>query len=107
MQTPTQSLRSVLKAYMSSNCSDNRDRIFGLQALVIPSERIPVDYSVSWTELCFNVARALLRNNGDSNDAPMDTFRGSDSIVLSLIRETGSGESLKEQIDALYWAFSV
>ena len=50
---------AVLERYFACECSDPRDKIFGLQSLIPTEERMKIDYSLSWTELSLRVLSDL------------------------------------------------
>jgi hypothetical protein len=45
------SLQGVLRRYSQGECSDPRDKIFGLQAISIKKDRVKVDYGMSTVDL--------------------------------------------------------
>jgi hypothetical protein len=56
------SLEKVLLTYCRTECSDSRDRVFGLQALIAPHERISVDYTKSPATLVREAMVIFLRS---------------------------------------------
>lgn len=52
-------LEEALRTFISCECSDPREKIFGLQACVEERYRIEVDYNLSMEELILRVARLL------------------------------------------------
>lgn len=55
-------LLTVLGEHWKSECADERDRIFGVQALVTPEQRIAIDYTKDMNYIMHEVARtAILR----------------------------------------------
>jgi hypothetical protein len=58
------SLRQALDYYAERNCSEPRDRIFGLQACVRPESRITVDYTKTASTLLHEVAQKLRFGGG-------------------------------------------
>ena len=65
------SLGSVLNSYFTSECSELRDKIFGLQALVVPSQRMAIDYTRSYDDICLEVLRTLIASEESNDRAPM------------------------------------
>jgi hypothetical protein len=53
----TTDLWDVLDTYSGNACKDPRDRIYGLQSLVPTKERIPIDHSISFEQLLYNIIR--------------------------------------------------
>ena len=51
---------AVLKAHGACECTDPRDKIFGLQALLRPHCRIAVDYSKSFRRIILEITRKLV-----------------------------------------------
>jgi hypothetical protein len=57
---PPDGLLSALLSYGRNQCSDIRDKIFGLQAIVVPDERISIDYSKPFGQLLREVMERWL-----------------------------------------------
>lgn len=57
-----QSLLSVLQKYGERECADSRDHLFGLQALVVEKQRLPVDYSITLETLLLRAVQIIALN---------------------------------------------
>lgn len=53
-------LVQALRSFASGGCADRRDKLFGLQAMVLPEERIPADYSMPVGMVLYEVHRRLV-----------------------------------------------
>lgn len=53
-------LLHVLQMYGQGECSDARDKLIGLQALVVESQRLQIDYSLSLEELVLQAVRIII-----------------------------------------------
>lgn len=54
------SLAWVLSSYCENECSDRRDEVYGLQALVQHGQRVPVDYSLTTHQLAFRAISIMI-----------------------------------------------
>jgi hypothetical protein len=54
-------LQTVLEVFSHKSCKDPRDKIFGLQALVKPAQRMPVNYAMSFETLLCTLLKFLCR----------------------------------------------
>lgn len=54
------SLQPLLQMYAVCECADPRDKIFALQALVEPSQRVQIDYSMGMSTLSNKVLRIVI-----------------------------------------------
>lgn len=53
-------LWAAIAAFHDRSCEDNRDMIFGLQGIVVPAERVPIDYAIHPIDLYMNTVHLLL-----------------------------------------------
>lgn len=53
-------LEEILYRHCRSQCTDPRDKIYGLQTLVAPSQRIAIDYSVTFEATVLAALRVML-----------------------------------------------
>jgi hypothetical protein len=56
----------VLEQYYSSNCSDPRDKFYGLQSLVEPRQRITIDYALNDDQVAIEALKSILRKTPES-----------------------------------------
>ena len=109
------SLAGVLLQFCDGNCSDPRDTVFGLQALIEPSQRIAIDYSMELSELAPKVLIEVTKRlsdelvetpwsfliDGDLSVKELgDKFEQVAKLVQSMHLHPASGK-------ALYWAYLV
>ncbi|KAF2123029.1 heterokaryon incompatibility protein-domain-containing protein [Lophiotrema nucula] len=92
---PTGSLRTVLDTFGDRGCDDPRDKIFGLQSLVTPKERIAVDYGLSREEL---YSLVMKRHQVDTELARQLT-KGIDRNLMSLLDLMDDGSVEYDQSD--------
>jgi hypothetical protein len=59
--TAMSTLANVLYSLCKGECQDPRDKVFGLQALVIPEDRVEIDYSASMLDVFLAVAHKALQ----------------------------------------------
>jgi hypothetical protein len=81
--TPGEPLGDILYHHCWNHCSDLRDKVFGLQALVRYGERIPIDYSNSLGEVLRQTFAALV-------------MRGEETDRLCSISEGLTGSALPD-----------
>ena len=82
---PTESLRTVINTFGDRGCDDVRDKIFGLQSLVAPKERIAVDYGLSPQELFSLVMGRLHEDTGIERQLAKGSFARSLMSLLNLM----------------------
>lgn len=58
----SQGLLQALSRYAECECTDPRDKVFGLQAMVLPPQRVQVDYSMSTSNLTKICVMKLIRH---------------------------------------------
>jgi hypothetical protein len=78
---PTVSLGDVLEKFGHKSCLDPRDKIFGLQALVKPSQRVTADYSLSLEQVFYRVLLAQLSDHQTSR-CPAAVWRNEHESTL-------------------------
>ncbi|PMD35018.1 HET-domain-containing protein [Hyaloscypha variabilis F] len=61
-KAPNHDLRHVLSIYNKSECEDIRDKVYGLQGLVLFGARVPVDYDRDVIDLINDVLSVLVKD---------------------------------------------
>lgn len=61
-------LWGVLGSFSGNACQDPRDRVYGLQSLVLTEDRIPIDYSITFEQLLYKIVRDLVAGGGFTSD---------------------------------------
>ena len=112
------SLFVALQTFCRSSCSDPRDKVFGLQGIVKPGQRVPVDYTASlgtvWRNTMARVISVLMSNyrdfilmvfHGRLQMRDIDIRRLSD--VAKAIAGAAEPDDCMLEIAAMRWAHSV
>lgn len=71
-KTGGRSLFSILTKYCENDCADRRDKVLGLQALIVPDQKIPIDYSKGEALLSYLALKVMIQHMsplpyGDAN----------------------------------------
>lgn len=80
-------LRQAIETFADRQCQDVRDKVFGLQGLVEPRHRFPIDYSLTVSELFFAVMEKILE------DDPLDFRATIDDFAKPLMQILGVADS--------------
>ena len=99
-------LHAALSTYGRCLCSDPRDKVFGLQALLKPDERVSVDYSRSASEITLQALKNLIlseRSHPEWNFANQ-SVRAKILSMGTVVHETFYDGS-QMSIDSLSWGF--
>jgi hypothetical protein len=86
------SLSSVLARYSNKQCQDPRDKIFGLQALVLPHQRIQIDYSMSMSRL----RRLVFKHHFFPDIRSVSEFHTGSALQGRFIRPLSAYHELKD-----------
>ena len=106
-------LDAIIDQFYDCECQDSRDKIFGLQALVMPTERIPIDYTIDREQLNVQVLRQLVLNLSTANSDLTFLRRFAevsrkrvlcDKLVESIARSSGRFEYFRGVTAALIWS---
>ena len=65
--TAMSTLTNVLYSLCEAECQDPRDKVFGLQALVIPQDRVEIDYAASRLDVFLAVVHKALQTDGEDH----------------------------------------
>ena len=100
-----QNLSVVLLAYSRNDCADCRDKIFGLQSLLIPEERVPVDYSQSMRDILKTCLQIMIPQT--LADWSADALELHLSYFISLMDELLGCNDMEPLIRTTSWSFLV
>jgi hypothetical protein len=59
-------LAQLIFACSGSQCQDARDKIYGLQGLVMPTQRLEIDYSKTMEEVCLDAMEVVLQTGPEA-----------------------------------------
>jgi hypothetical protein len=116
---PHYKLLSAVNAFRRSQCEDPRDKVYGLQGIVLPLDRIPVDYAKTVLEVWVDTANRVIASEHRASDQlygfvaadlldlarPMGlvtTRAQTISLASCLARKGLEAVSYEEAIDALH-----
>lgn len=111
----TSDLFTVMEDYWRKECADERDKIFGVQALVDPSQRLHVDYTRDMNSLVHEVLGITLGYTippsefdiSMSRDSPKWKHNQILDQITALYNNLCQRPSIHDPARALYWAYGV
>lgn len=90
---------TIVPQFHQQRCSDPRDKIFGLQALVEPRFRVVVDYSKSLEMLVVELVCILLNHEITFRQAGEDLRNASSSPVREIASQLSGNTRLADHLD--------
>lgn len=92
-------LRLALTSFLKSDCQDSRDHVFGLMGLVIPNERVKIDYNLEPLDVFYDVCRTLIgdaclrftKGHAGEADAGSIRLKARDDAAWESIAQVGRG----------------
>lgn len=103
-----ETLHLALQRSRESQCTDARDKVFGILALVEPAERVTIDYSLSLESVVLEAARIIVEH-GRFHMAHR-AARLADSVEFNdLIRvlSLAAHRDMKQEVWSLYWSYKI